>query len=174
MPRSNRLSALGVVAAILLVFVLGIGLLYAYRSQTPAVPPVPYPAALSAVQEGRVRSVAIEDGQATLTFVDGTRQQTAIPDNGQALVQMISEYNRANSAHPVDLAINNGGPGVAPVLIGLLPMLLLVALVLLGATALTRSRAPHRYDALSRLADLRDRGVVTEEEFQREKRRLLR
>ena len=175
MPRSNGLSAAAVVAAVLLLLVLGIGLLYAYRSQSPAVATIGYSAALAAVHEGKVRSVAIEGGQATLTFVDGARQQANVPDNGQVLVQTISEYNRTNPAHPIDVTMNNGsGPGFAPVLIGLLPMLLLIALVLLGATALTRSRAPHRYDALSRLADLRDRGVVTEEEFQREKRRLLR
>lgn len=31
-----------------------------------------------------------------------------------------------------------------------------------------------RYDTLSRLADLRDRNAITEDEFQREKQRLLR
>jgi hypothetical protein len=168
-------GVLGLGAALLLTLLLGMGLLYAYRSQSPAVPPVPYAGALAAIREGRVRSVVIEDGKATLTFIDGTRQQTAIPDNGQALVQATTERNGADPAHPVRFMIENaGGPGIAPVLIGLLPILLLVALVLLGATALTRSRAPHRYEALARLADLRDRGVVTEEEFQREKRRLLK
>lgn len=167
-------GVLGLGAALLLTMLLGLGLLYAYRSQSPAVATIAYSAALAAVHEGKVRSVTIEDGKATLTFVDGARQQTNIPDNGQVLVQTITEYNRTNPAHPVDVAANNGLPGIAPALLGLLPLLVLVALVLLGATALTRSRAPHRYDALSRLADLRDRGVVTEEEFQREKRRLLK
>jgi hypothetical protein len=35
-------------------------------------------------------------------------------------------------------------------------------------------RAPDPYERLARIADLRDRGVLTEEEFQREKRRLLK
>lgn len=41
-------------------------------------------------------------------------------------------------------------------------------------TFLRRSATPDRYASLGRLADLRDRGVFTEDEFQREKRRLLR
>jgi ATP-dependent Zn protease len=178
MPRRNGLSAAGVVAAVLLVFVFGIGLLYAYRSQSPAVTTASYTVALTAIQEGRVRTVSIEDGRATLTFTDGTRQQTAIPDNGQALIQTITERNRADPAHAIDVTMNNGGPDIAGffvrLIVTLLPILVLIGLVLLAASAFTRSRAPQRYEALSRLADLRDRGVLSEEEFQREKRRLLR
>jgi ATP-dependent Zn protease len=170
------MSAATAIGAIVIVFVLGIGLLYAYRSQSPAIQMIPYTATISAVQEGRVQSVVIEDGRATLTYVDGTHQQAAVPDNAQALGQSINDFNRANPSRPVELTISNGGagPGIAPILFGLLPLLVLAALVLLGASLITRARAPHSYDALSRLADLRDRGVVTEEEFQREKRKLLK
>jgi len=168
-------SVIGVAAALLLVVVLGLGLLYAYRSQSPAVQTVSYFSAIQALDGGRLRSVVIEEGRAHLTFTDGSRQDAALPDDGNQFAHAVSAHNASDPAHPVDLAINGGGgPGFAPILLGLLPMLLLLALVLLAISAYTRSRAPHRYDALSRLADLRDRGVVTEEEFQREKRRLLK
>jgi uncharacterized membrane protein len=60
------------------------------------------------------------------------------------------------------------------ILLALLPILLLAALVLLAAYALSRSRRGDAYEQLARIADLRDRGVLSEDEFQREKRRLLR
>jgi hypothetical protein len=50
----------------------------------------------------------------------------------------------------------------------------LVVLIFLAASAFARSRGPQRYELLARLGDLKDRGLITEEEFQREKRRLLR
>ena len=58
-------------------------------------------------------------------------------------------------------------------MLSLLPLLVIVALVLLAAYAFARARAPERYETLARLADLRDRGAIDEEEFQREKRRIL-
>ena len=57
---------------------------------------------------------------------------------------------------------------------GFLPLFILIALIVLAASLFSRSSRTHRYDALSRLADLRDRNAITEEEFQKEKRRLLR
>ena len=172
-------GVLGLGAALLLMVVLGLGLLYAYRSQSPAVQMVPFSNAMAALDSGRLRSVVIEDGRAHLTFTDGSRQDAALPDDGNQLVHAISAHNASDPAHPVDLAINNSGsPGVAgffvTLIVTLLPILLLVALVLLAASAFTRSRAPQRYEALARIADLRDRGVLSEEEFQREKHRLLK
>jgi hypothetical protein len=59
----------------------------------------------------------------------------------------------------------------------LLPLLALIALNFLAASTFSRSagRSPglRRVDALAKLADLRDRGALTENEFQREKQRLL-
>lgn len=172
----TRTGGLGVAAALLLVVMLALGLLYAYRAQTPAIPTVPYTAALGAVQGGSVRSVEIEDGRATLNSADGTRQQSTTPDNGEGLVRAVQDHNRADPAHPIDLRFSSGAapnPGAAVVL-GFLPVAALAITVFLGAWAIARSRAPQRYEALSRLADLRDRGVLTEDEFLREKRRYLK
>jgi uncharacterized membrane protein len=60
------------------------------------------------------------------------------------------------------------------VVIGLLPLVFLIALVVIAAVAFARARAPDPYERLARIADLRDRAVLTEEEFQREKSKILR
>ena len=177
-PPIHVNPVIGLGAGVLLIVVLGVGLLYAYRSQVPAVPQVSYSAAMSEVHDGRVRLVVIEDGRVTLSLVDGSQQQVATPDSGTALAQAVAERNRADPAHAIELRFSNGGPAGPPLvfslLVGLLPLLVIVALILLAAKAFANSRAPERYEALSRVADLRDRGVITEEEFQREKRRILR
>ncbi len=169
---------IGAAALVLLIVVLGMTLLYAYRSQTPAVQQVSYSTALSELQDGRVRLVIIEDGKATLSLNDGSQQQVIAPDGGATLAQTVADRNHADPAHPVELRFSNGGPAGPPfvlsLLVGLLPLLVIVALLLLAAKAFARARAPERYESLSRVADLRDRGVLTEEEFQREKRRILR
>jgi len=168
---------LGVIAAVLLLLFLGVALLYAYRSQAPAIPTVPYTIVLNEMQDGRVRSAEVEGGHVTVRLIDGTMQQTNTANNGDDFVRAVTDHNRSDPAHPVDVRYGPGGPSgiefLFPVIVGLVPLLVLVALILLAAAAFARSRAPQRYEALSRLADLRDRGVLTEEEFQREKRRLL-
>jgi len=168
----TRSGGLGAVAALLLTAVLAIALLYAYRSQTPAVPTVPYTAAQVAIDSGRLRSVVIEDGRAHLTFVDGTRQDAVLPDDGQPLARAITDHNRADPAHPVDVIFGAGSTSVALPYF-LIPLLLLAVLVVLTAWAFARGRVQDRYVALSRVADLRERGVLSEEELQREKRRIL-
>ncbi len=172
----TRSGGLGVAAAILLTVFLGIGLLYAYRSQSPAVPAVPYSAVLNEVQQGRVRSVAIEDGRATVMLIDATQQQVTLPDNGESLVRAIQDRNTADPAHPIDVRFSSGlQPNPAPlILFVILPVLVLALPLLFVASVAARARRPQRYEALSRLADLRDRGVVTEDEFLREKRRILK
>ena len=172
----TRTGGLGVAAALLLIVVLALGLLYAYRAQSPAIPTVPYPAALGAIQDPSLRSVEIEDGRATLNFADGRRQQSMTPDNGDALARAVEDRNRADPSHPIDLRFSSGlAPNpAAPFVLVLLPMLILAIPLTIAAWALARSRAPQRYEALSRLADLRDRGVLTEDEFLREKRRFLK
>ena len=171
----TRTGGLGVAAAILLTVFLGIGLLYAYRSQSPAIPAVPYSAVLNQIQQGHVRLVEIEDGHATLTFIDGTRQQSTAPDNGEALARAVQDHNSADPTHPIDLRVSSGpAPNPAPViLLIILPLLVLALPLLFIASAAARARRPQRYEALSRLADLRDRKAITEDEFLREKRRLL-
>ncbi len=177
-PPIRANPVIGVVAGILLIIVIGVGVLYAYRSQVPAMPQVSYSTALSEVHEGRVRLVVIEDGRVTLSLTDGSQQQVVTPDGGMGLAQAVADRSRADPAHPIELRASNGvlaGPAFASsLLIALLPLLVIIALILVAAKAFASSRAPERYEALSRVADLRDRSVLTEDEFQREKRRILK
>jgi ATP-dependent Zn protease len=159
-----------------LLIVLGIGLLYAYRSQIPAVPSASLAQVLSEIQDGRVRAVTIEGNRATVVLADGRIEQTTISEPDTVLVRAVTDRNQADPAHQIQLRFSQTSPdfSVASSIVSVLPLLLLVVLILLAAWALARSRTPQRYELLARLGDLKDRGVITEEEFQREKRRLLR
>jgi putative oligomerization/nucleic acid binding protein/FtsH-like protein len=174
-PRSQVPLVLRVLLALIALFVIGLGLLYAYRSQTPAVPTVSLAQVLSEIQDGRVRAVTIEGNRATVDLTDGRTEQTTVP-NGDLLVRAVMDRNQADPAQ-IQLRFTQTSSEVSvlsSILLSVLPLLLLVALILFAASAFARSRAPQRYELLARLGDLKDRGVITEEEFQREKRRLLR
>lgn len=178
MQRSPAFDAVRIVAILALIVVLGLALLYAYRSQAPAIRTVPMTQAISDVLDDRVRDIVIENDHATLALVDGTTEQTAAGGGAdQALLQAVSAHNRDKPGRQVSLRYANGGfeaPPLLSILLALLPILLLAALVLLAAYAFSRSRRGDAYEQLARIADLRDRGVLSEDEFQREKRRLLR
>lgn len=70
-----------------------------------------------------------------------------------------------------------GDSGIAGILMAVLSLLLASGLILLGALAFSRSSGRsarlRRVDALAKLTDLRDRGALSPDEFQREKQRLL-
>ena len=172
------MNPLGVIAAITLVVVLGLGLLYAYRSQTPATQTVPIPQAIQDVQSGRVQQIDFEDDRATVTLNDGRREQVVTPNGpGDPLTGAALAYNASNPTRQIALRRQPSSPGAGlllSILFSLLPLLVLIALVLLAALAFARARRSDAYEQLERIANLRDRGVLTEDEFQREKRRLLK
>jgi len=178
---ANRSAEFGLLRGILLLILLvalGVALLYAYRAQSPSTETVSYGQLLTEIQSGQVRAVTVEGNRATITLSDGTKQQATLPDQDQTLARAVSDRNQTDPAHPIGLRYEQSsslGFGVAPlaVLLGLLPVLVIIALILLTAAAFGRARAPHRYELLARLADLRDRGAISEEEFEREKRRVL-
>jgi hypothetical protein len=178
-PRSpgNQVPVIvRLVAAVIALFVIGLGLLYAYRAQTPAVTSVSFAQVLSEIQEGRVRAITIEGNSATVVLVDGRTEQTTVP-NGDLVVRAVTDRNQADPAHQTALRFSQTSPNfsvASSIFLSFLPLLLVVALILLAASVLARARGPQRYELLARLGDLKDRGVITEEEFQREKRRLLR
>lgn len=176
-PRRATLGVFWIIAFVVVgIPVLGIASLYAVRAQGPAQEPVAYQRVLSELQEGQVRSVVIEGDRATVTLADGHTQQATTPGDDQ-LARAIVERNRADPAHSVALRYQPAQPGIwLPMMMGmgLLPLFVLITLIVLAALLLSRSSRRHRYETLSRLADLRDRSAITEDEFQREKRRLLR
>jgi hypothetical protein len=130
--------------------------------------------AASEIQAGQVAEVVIEENKATLTLTDGSHQTTTMAFGDETLLRAVVSRNQADPAHPVQMHMRQPEPAFPFLpLVGLLPLLLLIALVVLAAAAFARARAPDPYERLARLADLRDRNVITEDEFQREKRKIL-
>jgi len=126
-PRSRVLQN-GILT--LLLVVLGLALLYAYRSQTPVVPEVSLSQALQDVSAGRVRAVTIAMTRATLEFRDVTRgkEQTAVPDPDTILGRAISDYNAANPSQAIELRYTSESQPVSvigSVILSLLPVLLI-------------------------------------------------
>ena len=176
-PGSPVAGLLRVGLVIIALFVL-VGLLYAYRSQTPAVPSVSLEKVLSDIHDGRVQAVTIEGNRATVVLVDGRTEQATIPEPDTVLARAVTVRNQTvDAAHLIRLRFSPTSPDfsvVPSIFLSILPLLLLAVLIFLAASAFARSRVAQRYELLARLGDLKDRGVITEEEFQREKRRLLR
>lgn len=165
------------VAAILMLFIaLGLGVLYAVRAQAPAAVNIPMTQAISEIQSDRVSEVVVEGDRATVRLIDGVQQRVATGGAVQSLLDAIQEYNRVKPARSIAVRYDNpyfyGWPAVA-VLFGLLPIAVFVALIAGVLILIVRTRASDPYERLARLADLRDCGALTEEEFQREKRRVL-
>jgi ATP-dependent Zn protease len=169
-------TPLGIVALLVIAMFLGLGLLYAYRAQTPAVQTVPLTQAMTEIREGRVDQILLENERVTLTLYDGSRQQTNTGGSRDALSQAVTDWNRANPAKNIQLRYDDRNPfgqTLFSILLGFLPLAVLIALIVLAGYAFARARAPDPYERLARLADLRDRAVLTEDEFQREKRKIL-
>lgn len=170
-------TGLWLVVVLLAIPILAVMLLYAYRSQSPAVPTLPATDVIQEIRAGVVREVVIDGSRATITLALGSRQVTQTtgqPDD--PLVAAINEHNRQSELDKITLRYGSSAPfaDLPMVGFGLLPLLVIVALILALASLFNRQRDGTRYDQLARIADLRDRGVLTEEEFQREKTRLMR
>lgn len=124
--RSPLTSAL--LAAVLVV--MGLGLLYAYRAQTPAVASVPLSQAVQEVSAGQVAKVTITGNKATLELRSGDKHQTTLPDRDESLQKALADYNTAN---PTRQIVIDYQPESSPftvigsILLSLLPVLLLGA-----------------------------------------------
>ena len=173
--RVDRSTRFIVIAVVLLFVLMPLGL-YAYRAQSPAVSTIPITAAVQEVQSGRVLDVGVEGNRATLTLTDGAHEQTTLPGpGGDPLQRAVADWNQANPARPITFHAQEPSPlpFIGGALLGLLPPIVLVALIVALAAAFARTSRGDPYERLARAADLRDRGVLTEDEFQREKRRVL-
>ena len=171
-------SGVGIAVIITLAIALGPLLLYAYRTQTPAIATVPISQAIQDVLAGRVTTVTETANRATLDLNDGAREQTNLPDNSKTdpLQDAVTTYNQRNPTRPVVLKYQEQSatwPVIGSVLLGLLPLMLFLVLPVALVSVLVRSRGDDKFAQLERIANLRDRGVLSEDEFQREKRRLL-
>ena len=134
-----------VVTSLLLVVVLivmGLALLYAYRSQTPSVQTIVYSQALQEISSGQVRKVTITGSKATLELQSGEKQQTTVPQPPEALEKVLNDYNSANPARPITIEFQSDSSGfqvVFSIILSLLPVLLLGAFFLYMTSRL-RSR----------------------------------
>ena len=110
---------------------MGLALLYAYRSQTPAIQPASMTEAVQLVQAGKVKSVTVVANKATIELNDGTNTKKVVnlPDSTQQdpLSQAITAYNASHS-QPVDLKYEEQSATfsvIGSILLSLLPVLLI-------------------------------------------------
>ena len=128
---------------VLLLVVLGLALLYAYRSQTPSTPQVDVGHALVDINAGRVRAVTISANKATLEFKDNPshKEQTTLPAPDTVLARALLDYNAAHPSQTIEVKVDEGpGPPLAG-LIDLPPVLLIVLIGVLIFTTMTRRRS---------------------------------
>jgi len=128
-PRAGRSAATSLLLAAVLV-VMGLGLLYAYRSQTPAVATIPLSQAIQEINNGQVVKVTVTANRATLELRGGDKHQTTLPDRDEILQKTLADYNTANPTRQIviDYQQESGPFGViGPIFLSLLPVLLLGA-----------------------------------------------
>ena len=117
----------GILTALLVV--MGLALLLAYRSQSPAAEEITVTDAVQAVQAGRVKSISISGNKATVVLLaDDKKQLATINERNEGFEQTILDYNRANPGRVVDLkyAPESQTLGfVGSLLLSLLPVLLI-------------------------------------------------
>jgi FtsH-like protein len=126
-PRPTRVFKNGVLT--LLLVVLGLSLLYAYRSQTPAIQSVPLSQAIQEVNAGQIKKITIVANRATLELAaNGEKQQTFLPDRDEVLVKAVTDYNTANPSRQIVLEYQQESATfsvVGSIVLSLLPVLLI-------------------------------------------------
>jgi hypothetical protein len=115
---------------VLLLVVLGLALLYAYRSQTPSTPQVSVTQALGDINAGRIRAVVVAGNRATLEFRDSPahKEQATVPEPDTVLSRAVPEYNAAHPSQTIVLGYEQGtqtGAVIGSIVLSLLPVLLI-------------------------------------------------
>jgi len=115
---------------LLMLVALGLGLLYAYRSQTPAIQTVVLTQAIQEINSGQVKKVTIVSGanRATLELVNGDKHQTNIPDRDEIFQKALFDYNTANPSRQITIDYQQESPGfsvIGSIFLSLLPVLLI-------------------------------------------------
>jgi len=123
----NRIVKNGILTLVLVV--MGLALLFAYRSQGTAATVVDLSEAKSKIQAGQVSTVAIQGSTATLTLNDTTTKlQAKLPERDESFVQTLDAYNQANPSRAVKYRIEESSQTlgfVGSLLLSLLPVLLI-------------------------------------------------
>ena len=111
-----------------LLVVMGLALLYAYRSQSPSVQTVGYSEAVQQINSGQVRKVTIVANKATLELQNNDKQQTTLPERPEAFEKLLADYNAANPSRRVTIDYQQESATfsvIGSILLSLLPVLLL-------------------------------------------------
>ena len=124
----SRLLQSGILT--LLLVVMGFLLLYAYRSQTPAVPEVDVTQALRDINAGQVRAVTIAGSTATLELRDspGHKERTTVSEPDTLVGRAVLDYNAAHASQTIELRYEPDTPPlsvVGSIILSLLPVLLI-------------------------------------------------
>ena len=131
--RSLESSVIRLAVLALLVVVMGVGLLYAYRAQSPSAATVPVTLAISEILAGQVRSVTINGDIATIDRIDGARQTVSLGATERGFERTITDYNATQPASAqVQLQVEQDSQAsrvVSVVVLALLPLLLIGALI---------------------------------------------
>jgi len=125
-PRPTSVFRNGLLT--LLLVVLGLGLLYAYRSQAPAVATIPLSQALQEINGGQVKKVTIIANKATLELASGEKHQTFLPERDEPLVKSVTDYNSANPSRPIVLEYQQESETfsvIGSIILSLLPVVLI-------------------------------------------------
>ena len=112
----------------LMLVVLGLGLLYAYRAQAPSVQPVAYSEAVREINAGQVRKVTILPNRATLELQSGDKRQLNLPDRPEAFQKVLDDYNVANPSRPIIIEYQAESPSfsaIGSIFLSVLPVLLI-------------------------------------------------
>jgi hypothetical protein len=128
-PRTGRSVATSALLAAVLV-VMGLALLYAYRSQTPAVTTIPLSQALQEISGGQVAKVTIIGSRATLELRGGDKHQTTLPDRDETFQKTLADYNSANPTRQIVIDYrpeDSSFTVIGSIFLSLLPVLLLGA-----------------------------------------------
>ena len=102
--RPTRVFRNGVLTLLLVVF--GLALLYAYRSQTPAIQTVTITQAIQEVNGGQVKKVTIFAGanRAVLELANAAdKQQTNLPERDEVFQKALFDYNTANPSRQITI-----------------------------------------------------------------------
>jgi len=127
-PRPTSVFRNGLLT--LLLVVLGLGLLYAYRSQTPALLTVTITQAIQEVNGGQVKKVTIitSANKAVLELANGEKQQTNLPERDEVFQKALFDYNAANPARQIAIEYQQENPTfsvIGSIFLSLLPVVLI-------------------------------------------------
>ncbi len=114
----------------LLLVVMGVALLYAYRTQDKQNAPIILSDAIAEVNSGQVKKVTLSGNKATLELNDGagTKQTTQLQDRDDTFIKTLQDYKAANPGKQFSYGVEEPNQSlgfIGSVLLSLLPVVLI-------------------------------------------------